>query len=208
MALPTPQPKVVQQLEAQRETVFTLEEFEAACNAWLLQYLPESYQGSRAREPISIRNLRHYAGEGLIDEPLKQGREARYSYRHLVQVLLLRRAMSEGYTTKLLYGMMRRDTNELEGLLRGDLPASPVTPARRKEFMYEAPPAPDVRREALDYLASLKSPVTQEVAINAQSWQQFEVAAGIEVWLRSDAHLPKTALERQRLLARIESLLR
>jgi DNA-binding transcriptional MerR regulator len=214
-------PQALENLEMQRDTIYTLEEFETACNTWLAQYLPETYQGTRAREPISIRNLRHYASEGLIDEPLKQGREARYSYRHLVQVLLLRRAMAEGYTTKLLYGMMRRATIELEALLSGDLPASPnklerfrsIQPAVSEESSNQ-----QAQREVLDYLNSLKpqSNVIQSQISNsaplettpAQSWQQFEIAPGIELWLRSDALLPKTALERQRLISRIEPLLR
>jgi DNA-binding transcriptional MerR regulator len=210
-----------QQLEMQRDAIFTLEEFENVCNSWLLQYLPESYQGTRAREPITIRNLRHYAGEGLIDEPLKQGREARYSYRHLVQVLLLRRAMAEGYTSKLLFGMMRRGTPELEALLAGDLPASNDRVndrgnRARQTYQPEEEHPSQAQREVLDYLNSLKPqsniqpPLNQAILepIPVQTWQQFEITTGVELWLRTDALLPKTALERQRLLAKIEPLLR
>ncbi len=205
----------LQQLEMQRDAIFTLEEFERVCNSWLLQYLPESYQGTRAREPLTIRNLRHYAGEGLIDEPLKQGREARYSFRHLVQVLLLRRAMAEGYTSKLLFGMMRRGTPELEALLAGDLPAS-NNKTDRSRIIQEESPNHQAQREVLDYLNSLKpqSNLPQQInqtvlePIPVQTWQQFEITTGIELWLRADALLPKTALERQRLLAKIEPLLR
>jgi DNA-binding transcriptional MerR regulator len=215
-------PQSLENLEMQRDTIYTLEEFETACNLWLQQYLPETYQGTRAREPISIRNLRHYAGEGLIDEPLKQGREARYSFRHLVQVLLLRRAMAEGYTSKLLYSIMRRATSELEALLAGDLPASPSKSERSKmsqvQMNEEINPNQQAQREVLDYLNSLKpqsnlavtqtsnSVMLEPTAV--QTWQQFEIAPGIELWLRADASLPKTALERQRLLSRIEPLLR
>ncbi|MEY4530801.1 MAG: hypothetical protein RLZZ156_1522 [Deinococcota bacterium] len=217
MAIPQP----LANLEMQQDAIYTLEEFETVCNTWLLQYLPEAYQGTRAREPISVRNLRHYASEGLIDEPLKQGREARYSYRHLIQVLLLRRAMAEGYTSKLLYGMMRRATTELEALLRGDLPAfvnkSERSRATQTNFSEESF-SQQAQREVLDYLSRLKpqsnvvqNQISGSVALEvtpAQSWQQFEIAPGIELWLRADALLPKTALERQRLLSRIEPLLR
>jgi DNA-binding transcriptional MerR regulator len=207
----------LQQLEMQRDAIFTLDEFESVCNSWLLQYLPESYQGTRAREPITIRNLRHYAGEGLIDEPLKQGREARYSFRHLVQVLLLRRAMAEGYTSKLLFGMMRRGTPELEALLAGELPTSNdrVNRARMVQTYQPEEELPSqIKREALDYLNSLKPQSNQQKQaiqlepILGQTWQQFEITPGIELWLRADALLPKTALERQRLLNKIEPLLR
>jgi DNA-binding transcriptional MerR regulator len=209
--------QTLENLEMQQGAIYTLEEFETVCNSWLLQYLPEAYQGTRAREPITVRNLRHYAGEGLIDEPLKQGREARYSFRHLVQVLLLRRAMAEGYTSKLLYSIMRRTTTELEALLAGDLPSS--KPERSKMAQpQEASSNQQAQREVLDYLSRLKpqSGLVQNQISNSltleptpvQSWQQFEIAPGIELWLRADASLPKTALERQRILTRIEPLLR
>ncbi len=210
-------PQSLKNLEMQPDTIYTLEEFETVCNSWLLQYLPESYQGTRAREAITIRNLRHYASEGLIDEPLKEGREARYAYRHLVQVLLLRRAMAEGYTSKLLYGMMRRTTHELEALLGGDLFASPAKPERQKmnqTVMRQESANQQAQRQVLDYLSGLQPQSNlsgQTVALEAtpvQTWQQFEIASGIELWLRADAILPKTALERQRLLSRIEPLLR
>ena len=214
-------PQSLQNLEMQQSAIYTVDEFETACNLWLLQYLPETYQGTRAREPITIRNLRHYAGEGLIDEPLKEGREARYSYRHLVQVLLLRRAMAEGYTTKLLYSMMRRATSELEALLAGNLPTSLSKPERQKiaqQVVHEDSVNRQAQREVLDYLNSLKpqsnivqNQISHSVILEptpVQSWQQFEITPGIELWLRTDAILPKTALERQRILSRIESLLR
>lgn len=110
-------------LEMLQDHIFNLEEFVVICNRWLRDYLPENYQGTRAKEPISSRNIRHYASENLLDEPLKAGKEARYSYRHLIQVLLIRRASAEGYTNKLMYSILQQDTNHLERLLNGDLPS-------------------------------------------------------------------------------------
>lgn len=118
-----------QTLEMLRDRIFNLEEFVVICNRWLWEYIPENYQGTRAKEPISSRNIRHYASENLLDEPLKAGKEARYAYRHLIQVLLIRRASAEGYTSKLMYSILQQDTDQLERLLNGDLP-SLVRPER------------------------------------------------------------------------------
>ncbi len=217
-----------QTLEMLRDSIFNLEEFEIICNQWLELFIPETYQGTRARENISIRNIRHYASENLLDEPLKAGKEARYTYRHLIQVLLIRRATAEGYTSKLLYSILQQDTAQLERLLNGELP-SLEKPEKLLNNRYsqvareqiQTAPASPAQREALDYLESINPRVTRNKMvfesqvfnaepskIPSQQWQQFELDAGIELWLRSDAQKPRTELERTRLLELIENILK
>jgi DNA-binding transcriptional MerR regulator len=43
------------------------------------------------------RLLRHYASVNVLDKPTRQGREAVYTYRHLLQFLSARRLMKQGF---------------------------------------------------------------------------------------------------------------
>jgi DNA-binding transcriptional MerR regulator len=46
---------------------------------------------------ISERLIRYYVAEGLLSRPIRIGRDAEYSYKHLLQFLASRTLMEEGY---------------------------------------------------------------------------------------------------------------
>jgi len=48
-------------------------------------------------EKINERTVRYYVTEGLVDKPLRIGRDAEYSYRHLLQFLVSRYLVNGGY---------------------------------------------------------------------------------------------------------------
>ena len=73
----------------------TLDEFAEIANTLLPQYLPLD-RSSRAGDEVNPRLIRHYTTQGLLDPPLKEGREARYVLRHLLQLLALRSLMAGG----------------------------------------------------------------------------------------------------------------
>jgi len=56
----------------------------------LLQLEPEGDSGNE-------RLLRHYASVSVVDKPTRQGRDAVYTYRHLLQFLTARRLMKQGF---------------------------------------------------------------------------------------------------------------
>lgn len=43
------------------------------------------------------RLLRHYVSVGVVDKPLREGRDAHYGFRHLLQYLAARRLLAEGF---------------------------------------------------------------------------------------------------------------
>lgn len=91
-------------------------------NQLLPAFLPPA---SEADEPIGPRLVRYYTSEGVVDRPERQGREARYSYRHLLQVLLVRRLLQEGYGLSAIAPLLQTKTNsELEGFLQGGIQLS------------------------------------------------------------------------------------
>jgi DNA-binding transcriptional MerR regulator len=58
--------------------------------AGILHLTPEDDSGNE-------RLLRHYASVNVVDKPGRQGRDAVYTYRHLLQFLAARRLMKQGF---------------------------------------------------------------------------------------------------------------
>jgi DNA-binding transcriptional MerR regulator len=107
---------------AQRQPNWPLDEFVQVANQLLAELLPNERVNTRVREVMTPRLVRHYTTQGMLDEPRKQGREARYSYRHLLQVLLLRRLLAAGYGAGAIAQFARAHSDsELEALLQGDV---------------------------------------------------------------------------------------
>jgi DNA-binding transcriptional MerR regulator len=112
-------------LETRRDTAWNLEDFVAEVNTRLSTMLPAEYGDARQREDFTVRLLRHYSSLGLVDESTRVGREARYGYRHLLQVLCLRRLQRQGWNSKAIKDFTSRENPELEAFLLGQ----PVDPS-------------------------------------------------------------------------------
>jgi DNA-binding transcriptional MerR regulator len=68
---------------------------------------------------ISVRLVRYYASEGVIDKPDRLGREAAYHYKHLLQLLLARRLSEHGVMLADIRTLVSgQSVLELEGKLR------------------------------------------------------------------------------------------
>ncbi|HEX8552924.1 MAG TPA: MerR family transcriptional regulator [Abditibacteriaceae bacterium] len=161
-------------------TVFSLEEFVAVLNELLPRHLPEGRGDDRVRDLVNIRLVRYFATTGLLDEPLKQGREARYTYRHLLQLLVIRRLMAMGHTTSTVKQMTAgRDDAQLEALLHGEA-----------HFAIESRAPSD--RPHSDRLVS--SPSMQSPMTSAPDWDEPEAEAD-EAMERAEESVLSEAME-------------
>jgi DNA-binding transcriptional MerR regulator len=144
---------------------FSLPEFVAQANHLLPRFLPEGATDSRQREEVNARLVRHMTTLGLLDEALREGREARYTGMHLLQLLVVRRLMAEGYTTGAIKKLIAGASIErLEALLEGE--AQPSVEVMAPRSTESAPPlrqsaplrasAPPTENAALDYLQNLR----------------------------------------------------
>ena len=69
---------------------------------------------------ISERLIRYYVTEGLLSRPIRIGRDAEYSYKHLLQFLASRSLMEEGYPMqKVADYIAGLDLRQLEPLALG-----------------------------------------------------------------------------------------
>lgn len=116
---------------------YSLDELVEVANRLLPRFLPQERHGSKLRVEVNPRLVRHLSTLGLLDEAGREGREARYEHRHLLQLLVARRLMAQGYSTGAIKKLTRgaRD-DELEALLQGgaQLTVSSPLPATTREF--------------------------------------------------------------------------
>jgi DNA-binding transcriptional MerR regulator len=202
--------ETLQQL-AQQQPELALDRFVEVVNHFLPQFLPDETAGHRGQESVNPRLVRHYTTQGLLDKPLKQGREVRYTYRHLLQLLVLRRLLAEGYSVSSMHQLIGGQPNDvLENILQGgaqltvettnpalaflakirDRPNSPSSAARTAR-----PPSP-----ASGTVLSPNAPTPAAVPKPSDRWTRLTLLEGLELQVREDFVLPSTAYERDRLL--------
>lgn len=207
--------KTLQQV-AQGNPRWSLDELVQVANELLPQFLPDEKAHTRVREDVSPRLVRYYTSQGMLDEPLKEGREARYTYRHLLQVLLVRRLLTEGYGASVIDTLARsKENSELEALLQGgvQLTIAPANPALA--FLEQIQKRhPDTvqrtvkRSKPLSQNPPASSPSPSPPASTSSHWTRLEILPGLELHVRDDFVLPVTSQEQQNLLQHILQQLR
>lgn len=173
-------------LQAFKPLKLSLEELVAAANHFLPEVLPSDISDQRIKEELTPRLVRHYTSQGTLDEPLKEGREARYTYRHLLQLLALRRLQAEGYRTGNVTPLTHTMTEpELESLVTG-------------QAQVELAPS---QNSALEFLQGLRAGQPSHADHGAQSgaalpnskvtrWTHFKLAPGLVLRIRDDYRPP------------------
>lgn len=123
-----------------------IDAFVDTANTWLPRLLPLD-RAARPKDEVNARLVRHYTTVGLLSLPAREGREARYDRRHLLQLLALRRVMADGLSGKALYSVL--SGQDEDGLAR--LAEEGVT------LELEAVAASPAPGDALSYLQDLKA---------------------------------------------------
>jgi DNA-binding transcriptional MerR regulator len=180
---------------AEQQPEMVLDRFVEVTNDLLSQFLPSQGSGGRGQEPVNPRLVRYYTTQGWLDRPLKQGREARYTYRHLLQLLVLRRLLAEGYSASSIAGLIDgQPDGTLEQLLQGG--AQLTLEAANPALAFLA----DIRdrREGSASAPSPGSPAPPPSP--AETWTRLPLTDGLELHLRSDFRPPATPAQRDRLL--------
>lgn len=191
---------------------WSLDELVEIANKLLPQHLPQEDSKNRVLEEVNPRLVRHYTSCKLIDRPTRIGREGRYGYRHLVQLLVVRRLLMEGYTAGAIYKLVyRMSTPELRALLEQgvhlQLNPPPINPALaflqqvqdRSEHRYG-----DTR---LSTGASRREITSSSHSTQPESWKRIEVVPGFEVHIRDDFNFPQINRDQEALVKQLVQLL-
>ncbi len=188
---------------AQNNPNWSLDDFVKIVNLQLPQFLPEGTGNTRVRESVTVRLVRHYTSLGMVDEPLKQGREARYTYRHMLQLLLVRRLLAEGYGSNAIGDLaISKNNGELEAMLQGGLQLSITVANPALAFLKEIQeretmpaPQPEVKPKPAPPSHNFMPPVT-----STRRWIRIELVPGLELHIREDFVYPRSTQEQNNLL--------
>jgi len=112
-------------LDRYRNAELTLEEFAAAA-ARLLRRLDVRPDDGRIRPAPDARGIRYYQTVGVLDRPVRyDGRRAIYGFRHVLQLLAVKRLQQEGHPLHLIQqSLAGRPTAALEQALSAMLGGS------------------------------------------------------------------------------------
>jgi DNA-binding transcriptional MerR regulator len=199
---------------ADQDTQWALDDFVEVANQLLPQFLPDGGAESRIQETVNARLVRHYSTSGLLDKPLKQGREARYTYRHLLQLLVLRRLLAEGYSSGAIGQLVSHKTNhDLEVLLQGGAQltvevANPALAFLAKVQARSAEPSAPAFLAPMTFSSSPAAPPSAPPSPpTASRWVRHPLLEGLELHIREDFRYPTTPQERDALLQLIAQAL-
>jgi DNA-binding transcriptional MerR regulator len=176
-------------------------------NEMLPRYLPIDKGNAKVRELVSQRLVRHYTAIGMLDGPHKLCREPRYSYRHLLQLLVVRRMLSEGYGAKAIGNLARSNDNAgLEALLRGGAKLEVTIANPALAYL-----------DDIQHRISMNSPLKKSYALKLQKqpvkastatqWTRVEVTPGLEINISNGFSPPKSPEELQTLQKYITRIL-
>jgi DNA-binding transcriptional MerR regulator len=190
---------------AESRPEWSLAEFVAVTNELLPDFMPVEKGNTKVREQVTPRLVRHYTGLGMLDEPLKAGREARYHYRHLLQLLVVRRLLAEGYGASAIDDLAASSDNaRLEALLRGGAQLSVTVANPALAFLNEIQqrqqlPKPGAPRPlpAAPIIAAPPRPTT------TSRWTRLEILPGFEIQIGDEFTYPNSSHEQQALLHHI-----
>lgn len=207
---------------ARQDPCWSVEELVDIANQLLPQFLPDQEADSRVQDTVNVRLVRHYTTQGLLDKPLKQGREARYIYRHLLQLLLLRRLLAEGYSSSSLGQLiLSKPPSDLEKLLQGgaQLTMAAANPAlaflgqvQERSSFHEYPREKSKKLKSssspassppfpLDPMAALPPPMAAAPSpVPPSRWMRQSLLEGLELHVREDFVYPNSPHERAALL--------
>ncbi|MEI6427869.1 MAG: helix-turn-helix domain-containing protein [Pseudanabaena sp. ELA607] len=171
---------------------WTLEELAIIANEMLPQVLPalkpNAKLNTKLSEEITPRLIRYYTNQGVLDDPIREGKYAFYNQRHLLQLLVCRRLLTEGFTVAVIQAIAKHKTNDdLEAMLTGGI-----------EFNLSAAQA-DTQSKNLE---------NDNQKIVTSQWLRIQIREGVEIHWRSDVTLPQTSLEYQHFLAEVERSLK
>jgi DNA-binding transcriptional MerR regulator len=217
-------------LESVQDAAWNLEDFVAEVNT-RLALMPGGYGDARQREDFSVRLLRHYASLGLVDESERVGREARYRYRHLLQILCLRQLQRQGWNSKAIADFTARENAELQGFLNAQ--TSDSSNSAESDFSAKRAAVPDqnpvpvprkraLKESALEFLESLKSgqnapkqqmptPAPQFLLHDPprvpERWNRIEIAPGLELHISDRYRQARNTTDKRRLLEVVQQAL-
>jgi len=181
----------------------------------VLPRIVDSQGGDKVAGVPTVRTIRYYISNGLVDKPLGyEGSAALYGYRHLLQLLVIKHLQANNFQIKKIGEIIHGLTNKkLEGLLisaeKGERKgkerdvASPLLMGILKSKLKVKPTETSSFEAELE---TLPAPKLSEIQPTL-SWKRIEIEPGFEIHLRED-YPNKGGSQLDVLLSKIKHLLK
>jgi DNA-binding transcriptional MerR regulator len=191
---------------SEQEPEWNLDDLVEVANRLMPDFLPPAQVRGRSQEEVNPRLVRHYTTIGLIDRPARVGKEARYGYRHLLQLLVLRRLLSEGYGAQTIAPVVEKDDHQLERLLQGGTrltveAANPALAYLQEIKQRSGPGAPESRQMLVHSQPAFIQP-------SLERWVRRQLLPGLELHIRDDFVWSDAPQERRILLEEVSQALK
>ncbi len=179
-------------------TDLRLDELLAVANDLITMVAPVQ-PSERVAETVNERALRYYISEGLIDKPSdREGNAALYSYRHLLQILAIKRLQASYLPVRRIREIVPESSNQkLEEIIYGGN-AKEVTAAKSSALEYLTSISPENDRVSEQSRMFHPEPLALSCPPNVfmessysrppatESWERHVIEDGIEIHIRSD----------------------
>ena len=124
---------------------FTVDELAEQAGRWLAEHGLDAHYYRRVQDAPSERTIRYYRTLGLLDEPIKAGRERRYTRRHMLQLLAIKALQTRGLSHERIQAELYAKTDaELEAIVVAALPRA-AAEAPAAVILHEYAIAPGLR---------------------------------------------------------------
>ena len=108
---------------------FTVDELAGLAQRWLAEHGLDAHYYRRVQDAPSERTIRYYRTLGLLDEPVKVGRERRYTRRHMLQLVAVKALQTRGLSHERIQSELYAKTDaELEAVIASAMPRGPAEP--------------------------------------------------------------------------------
>jgi DNA-binding transcriptional MerR regulator len=165
------------------------------------------------------RTVRYYLSEGLLSPAEeKQGTASVFGYRHLLQLLVVKKLQSEHLPIRkikeLVGGRVERDLERLLGAGEGGPTAARNDALRYLETLLTTQPSPAAPQSRALRSQALPGAMSARAALPASpaqpsppppqqqstgTWQRIEIEPGLELHMRGDYQPPDDARQKRRL---------
>lgn len=108
---------------------FTVEELAGLAQRWLAEHGLDAHYYRRVQDAPSERTIRYYRTLGLLDEPIKRGRDRRYTRRHMLQIVAIKALQTRGLShDRIQSELYAKSDAELEAIIASSIPRDGAEP--------------------------------------------------------------------------------
>jgi DNA-binding transcriptional MerR regulator len=124
---------------------FTIDELAGLAQRWLVEHGLDAHYYRRVQDAPSERTIRYYRTLGLLDEPIKSGRDRRYTRRHMLQLVAIKALQTRGLSHDRIQSELYAKTDpELEAIIASAMPRGGAEPPTAN-VLHEYALAPGLR---------------------------------------------------------------